>query len=588
MSFEAQRTLELVDIRTNSITSGCVYAPYWRGDADPLISDGGFVNARWQEAAYLWALLYNDHRQDNFRSNNSRLLEAVEKATAYWCSIQHKDGSFNEWRRNEHGQPPTAFGLYAFCGVYREVGDCLPLTLRNRLLSSLGKAACFLTTTDHWSAVNHEAVAVAALYAWYEISGWRSLLRTISRKVEKIRECQSSEGWLWEVGGPDVGYNTVSLSYLADYMRKSGDNAAEQICRDVVGFNKYFTYPDGVAGGGMNSRYAIQLLPLGYGIMAESCGTASALFRYGLRALVDKTIEQYTANDYSRCVGLYILYLSLDCTNLQIPVSLPCEKPDLFTKSFPEAQVVVHKTRQYYGVFGPGGSLSALYHFGGHRTVIYTSPFGGQLTSGWQGVKANGRLSGTTRGRLSHGHHNYQWVSPARPDIVDVKHGKLKRLFFSVGNYVPSLIVLLRKLLSHRLRPVWSPENFRPFVRRTILFFDNGFTVESELLERPEGLMENYWQEVVINSVGAGNSFLRLDKEERSSTDSNGRYAIHIFDGEKRLFNFSIPSEVETDCISETAGSMQNHPLKFVSASWTTLRFRSYSNITSYTIYMAE
>ena len=60
----------------------------------------------------------------------------------------------------------------------------------------------------------------------------------------KSLERFSEEGWFNECGGPDAGYNEVSLTYLGLYWEASKDERVLPIANKVLNFNKYFFYPD--------------------------------------------------------------------------------------------------------------------------------------------------------------------------------------------------------------------------------------------------------------------------------------------------------------------------------------------------------
>jgi len=112
MAKASRDLVELADRDKLSPTYGCFYYPYWRSKS----SD--FVNARCQEAAYTLALLYqNDYPGVNCRGREE-IKELAIAGSLFWASLQHSDGSFDEWYAGEHGFAATAFSSFALSETY--------------------------------------------------------------------------------------------------------------------------------------------------------------------------------------------------------------------------------------------------------------------------------------------------------------------------------------------------------------------------------------------------------------------------------------------------------------------------------------
>lgn len=267
-----------------------------------------FSSAILQQTGLSMALLYQVDFPGNIFYGNDMVKEWAEGTVYYWKSIQLKDGSFNEYYPNEHGFPPTAFSLYAMCEVYRRLGmhDA-------GVLKAFRKTAKYLVEHIEGQAYNQELASITALYAAYMILGEDWILAGLNKKLDRVLQLQSREGWFPEYGGADIGYLSVSLDMLAEYYSLSHDDKVLEPLNRIVEFLKYFVHPDATVGGEYASRNTIYFLPGGLQTMSNlGNSSAEAMLRvlygntekafYFLDAVDDRYFSHYLLHSFLRAV----------------------------------------------------------------------------------------------------------------------------------------------------------------------------------------------------------------------------------------------------------------------------------------------
>lgn len=221
-------------------------------------------------------------------------------------------------------------------------------------------------------------------------------LKKIKEKIKTLGRGQSLEGGFTEGNGPDSGYNTVSLAYLALYYKRSGDKSVLPILKKAVDFSSYFLYPDGFTGGGFNSRQAGMLFPLGFIILSNELGLARRLALKSLDSLIEKMNGLLTLNNMRRCITLHKIlrsYLTASGKDLNTAVNLPTEEKGRFTKYMKQSGIVVVKTPFYYLVIGTKkGCIGAIYSYRMGNTFYMSSPNGCDCLGGILGVTHEGLL----------------------------------------------------------------------------------------------------------------------------------------------------------------------------------------------------
>jgi len=417
----ASHLLNLVDSREESETYGCCHRPFWSRQEDetlPIIPD--FVNARWQEAGLTLAMLWSKPYPNNPYFGDDNIKKIIKAIMLYWTRIQHRDGSFDEWRKFEHGQPPTAFSTYAMIKALDIMKNEVSEEERNRIIKSIKKASDWLCFNSEPVGINHEVVAINTLYHAYLSFKNKKYLKAIDKKFKVIKERFSEEGWFNECGGPDTGYNEVSLTYLGLYWEASKDKRALSIANKVLNFNKYFFYPDYISGGGFNTRYATGTMPLGYAIFSEIFPLARELLSFSIKSIIKRKVNLFTT-DYEKCVGLYHLLMLYDkCYDISLKnryEKLPAFQTVNFFTYFKEARIAIIKKPFYYATIGKGGCIGSLFSYKSNLTLIYSSPVNLENVSGILMRKDGILLTNMNRNNIDTFH--------CANDFVEVKSGIL-------------------------------------------------------------------------------------------------------------------------------------------------------------------
>jgi len=386
---EVPSLLSLMDNLEKSESFGCFYPAFWK------YKSRDFANVRAQEAVLTLSLLFAQCYEDNRYLGDARLLRHIRAGMEYWTRLQHRDGSFDEWRKLEHGQAGTAFSTFALANAYQMTKDSLGEPLRGKLLTCFRKSADFLCKNPDLDFMNHEAVAIAALHSCYSALGNELYLEKIKEKIGIMEENQSYEGWYKEGYGADSGYNTVSMSYLGFYYRQSGDESVLPMLKRAVRFNSYLVYPDGLSGGGFNSRGTGMLFSLGFVILSEKMEIARRLAYVTLRSLIEGRMNGlYTLNDMRKCIMLYLLLWTLseaERSELATRERLPSEREGATTRYMRESGIVLVKTPLYHLVIGGRkGCIGAIYSYDARLTVQMSSPEYYDCPSGIYGKTSEG------------------------------------------------------------------------------------------------------------------------------------------------------------------------------------------------------
>ena len=282
-----------------------------------------FSSAILQQTGLTMALLYTVDFPGNIFYRRKDVKEWAEATVYYWKKIQLRDGSFNEYYPHEHGFPPTAFSLYAMCEVYSR------LEMRdNSCVKAFKKTAQFLINHIEDKAYNQEMACVTALYSAYKVTGELWILDGMNKKLDRLLQLQSAEGWFSEYGGADIGYLSVTLDMLAEYYWMSRDEKVIASLNKMVEFVKYFVHPDKTIGGEYASRNTIYFLPNGLQVLA-CLGNASA--ESMIDVLYTDTEKEFYFLDAvdDRYFSHYILHSFLRALQKRLQQETTCEKTQL-------------------------------------------------------------------------------------------------------------------------------------------------------------------------------------------------------------------------------------------------------------------
>lgn len=526
---EVPELMDYINSARASDNYGCGHEAYWKGIADPEIPDLNFPNARWQEIAYSFSLLYHFNDESNVYYHKRILLDHIKGLFKFWLLIQHSDGSFDEWRKEEHGQPPTAFSLFAMSRTYLQCSQYFEQTEKENILAAFKKAALFLSKNEELVATNHEVASVAALYSAYlifkeEDNHFSNYVQTsIAKKLIKIsNNFIAEEGWLKEIAGPDTGYNTISLAFLAIYWELSSDSQVLGILEKIVKFNSLFTYPDGLTGGGTNSRYSYLNCPLAFAITKDVVPNSRLLlshyFKYIDRFIVN---GRYKMPKYHKGVMFYLYLLSVikssgftieDKSNYALP-----GKSEVLN----QAHILIHNNLKVYATVGWGASLGVLFLKGRNRNIVFSSPLGWinqggivaelvdgkTLTSTYKGNKVSNEITENTymcTGSMLPFSQTSETVWEIRNDF------KFKTRLFRILKKAPVLLRYGRIIWFILIKPVKEKIKFFRANKyefcRGMVFTSAGLSLNNGL-KIPKNMIRNVYMQELLYSPSLETSF---------------------------------------------------------------------------------
>jgi len=344
--YNAPRLLSQLDRDKYSITYGCFDRNHWHYK----IRD--FSSIVLQQGTLALALLYSTRFAGNIYYRNEKIKEWIIASLDYWVKKQLSDGSFDEYWPYEHGYPPTVFSLFSTSESIRILGEEIPGDKIETFKKHMIKSCNFISKHDEIEAQNQEIASIAALFSTYIVTSEGWLTDIIDEKITNVLSRQSPEGWFSEYGGADIGYLSVSLSYLAEYYRLSRDVRVFPALQKTVDFLQYFIHPDGTVGGEYGSRNTEYFLVNGLEILAPKYPLAGAI----AEKLSIKLDNQYKLPDTvdDRYLSHYFLHSYISALSHYRPrtdvPSLPCDMKNV-EKYFNDARMYVRKNENYYAVF---------------------------------------------------------------------------------------------------------------------------------------------------------------------------------------------------------------------------------------------
>ena len=182
----------------------------WRGSRNHHT-----YNARIMEGILSLVWFYCTDRPWNIYYNDQNLRKRIEASLEFWCSIQHEDGRFSEYRVGQWSLAPTAFAT-KFIGralwLLNE-GPGIDADVMEKSREALRKAIYIGFTheglwehgrnyTNQFANLWGGALSYLAVWPDEEIE---ALFQ--ERLKESMTEFQSPVGFFYEKGGPDWGYN---------------------------------------------------------------------------------------------------------------------------------------------------------------------------------------------------------------------------------------------------------------------------------------------------------------------------------------------------------------------------------------------
>jgi len=317
------KILSSIDSNPLSKTYGCLDKNYW------CYKTSDFPSSRFQEAMLSLALLYTTKFSGNTYYDNKKIKELAVAALNFWSKIQKKDGSYDEWYPNEHSFCATSFSLYSATETY------LLLNLNdNNIINKFLRSAKFLFKSE--KVANQEIGSITALYNVYLIKRYDKIKEIIDNKLNNLK--QNQEGWFYEYNGPDFGYQTLSIEFLAKYYEKSKDRRVLSIIDKALEFMKYFVQPDGSISK-IGSRNTQLFFPYGFEAINNNISNYIAEICY--KNIKNNLNPEKMDDRYS--FPYHISYLqSINFNNKRY------RKTNITKKYFKQAGLFIYNNEHYY------------------------------------------------------------------------------------------------------------------------------------------------------------------------------------------------------------------------------------------------
>ena len=353
------RLLSWQDREPFSASYGCFDRTFW------CWKFTDFAGARFQEGVYALSYLYRHPFENNRFHEHPQVLKWILAGMRFWRNLQYKDGSFDEAYPFERSLAATAFTSFYVGEGYLEVSQELSTVAQDSLIKTFQKAGDWLCANDekHGVLSNHLAVAAAALYTIYRITGEEKYENRTRHFIQRIYEHQSDEGWYEEYGGADPGYQTHGTFYLARIWQLNQDAELLESLRKSVSFLKYFIHPNRTLGGEYGSRNTEFYFPAGFEILATELPDAALIANFMRQSVAEQSAAGISAMDAYNFLPMLNNYLfaAENASKLDTNGVLPWQQEGEW--AFPDAGLIVKSTPSYYAVVGvsKGGVLKIYY-----------------------------------------------------------------------------------------------------------------------------------------------------------------------------------------------------------------------------------
>lgn len=308
-----------------------------------------------QAGLYPLALLWRHEFRDSPYHGNPQILAWIEASIENICRRQHKNGAFDGPGPYTQEYGVSLAMAYFLTETERIMGDELTPYLRP-VIQDVVRTSCefaLRSSEDYAFISNHHAHYALAFHNAYEFLGDERFSRRAQEIIDLIISKQSPDGWYREYGGPDPGYESLGIFYLATYWKRTGSSRLLDSLRHSIDFYSHCLHQDGSVGGVYGSRHTSLYYPGGFELLAAELPRAAAIARFMRERLASHNVVTPLVSDSENLSSLSYSYLEA-CLITDWPYEkevprLPCESLDGI-RSFAESNIIVVGTRSYYAV----------------------------------------------------------------------------------------------------------------------------------------------------------------------------------------------------------------------------------------------
>lgn len=248
------RILGLIDRDPNSMTYGCCDRNYWHYK----VVD--FPNSRLQEAALILGLVFHLDVSDNRFFASKVLKDWIYAVINFWSRRRHADGSTDESYPYERHFCSTAFTLYSVTETLMLMGSEPTQDLRS--------TGHFLIKHDNKDVANQMACSATALFNLYILTRDERFQKAADKKIDKLLLMQNDTGFFNEYGGFDLGYDSITLSFLAELYQKDQRDDIKKAAASCINNMSRYIDEHGYFNPGNMSRRTQFIYPYGFSIFA--------------------------------------------------------------------------------------------------------------------------------------------------------------------------------------------------------------------------------------------------------------------------------------------------------------------------------
>ncbi len=308
-----------------------------------------------QAAVYPLAVLWSKPLPGNLLYQNGRVFEWIVATLTHIRSMQRHNGSFDLWGpHTDHGGVTLAMAQ-AIMQCLEALADSVDVSRCASLRETVRRAAEFAyrNEEDYAFISNHQAQYAVAFRIAQEFTGDARYGKRSEEIIGRILGEQSGDGWYREYQGPDPGYESLGISHLADYWRRTGSARVLESLRRSVAFYAHCVHPDGSVGGVYGSRHTQLYYPAGLEILSSHIPMARTIARCMRERLALRNVVTLANVDTGNLVPLVSNYLQASLLSSDesgvSSLRLPCETLE-GARHFSEAGISVAGNRHLYAV----------------------------------------------------------------------------------------------------------------------------------------------------------------------------------------------------------------------------------------------
>ncbi|MCC7162180.1 MAG: hypothetical protein IT331_06785 [Anaerolineae bacterium] len=307
-----------------------------------------------QAGIYPLSLLWRYPFPDNPYYHNPELLDWIGAAIEYTCRQQHRNGAFDSVGPFTQDHGVSLAMVFTLVESLLNLEGGLGGDVRDRVVDTVRRSCEFAAVSqeDYAFISNHHALFAHAYLSAHELTGDAEYRERANKSIGLILQNQSSEGWYPEYGGPDPGYESLGIFYLALFWRRTRSPELLESLQRAVEFFSFCVHPDGSVGGVYGSRYTQLYFPGGFEILASEQPLAASVARFMRERLALRNVLTPAASDAENLAPLLYSYLEAALAHngpfASLPL-LPCQNLE-GVRHLPESGIAFVGGKQYYAV----------------------------------------------------------------------------------------------------------------------------------------------------------------------------------------------------------------------------------------------